>query len=452
MGKWFTKIGEYIDKAWEWLIKFITFGIWQDSVYQRLSLRNAVAYVTRVIYILVNRFSADKISNKAAALTYSTLLSIVPILAILFGIARGFGFDNLLKEQVEKGLLGGATEATKYIFQFVDSYLSQTTGGVFLGVGLIALLWTFISLVNNMESIFNDIWYVNKDRTVYRKVTDYFSMLILMPILIIVSGGLSIFMSTLFNKIEGYALIAPMVRFLIRLIPYVLSWLMFTALYIFMPNTKVKFLYALIAGILAGTMFQAFQYLYISGQVWVSRYNAIYGSFAALPLFLLWMQVSWTICILGAQLTYIMQNFKRYDNYKEVNNASYEYRNYLAVVLMSMICKQYAYGDDKPYSARQLSNKCHIPIQLTQMVLNELTEAELLIMNAPDKSQEEIYLPASGCVNITLAETIDRLSTKGFSFKDFKVDWQNQFKMHYEQLERARKAFRDSGNTPVKDL
>jgi membrane protein len=259
-------------------------------------------------------------------------------------------------------------------------------------------------------------------------------------------------MSTLFNKIEGYALIAPMVRFLIRLIPYVLSWLMFTALYIFMPNTKVKFLYALIAGILAGTMFQAFQYLYISGQVWVSRYNAIYGSFAALPLFLLWMQVSWTICILGAQLTYIMQNFKRYDNYKEVNNASYEYRNYLAVVLMSMICKQYAYGDDKPYSARQLSNKCHIPIQLTQMVLNELTEADLLIMNAPDKSQEEIYLPASGCVNITLAETIDRLSTKGFSFKDFKVDWQNQFKMHYEQLERARKAFRDSGNTPVKDL
>ena len=452
MGAWFTKIVEYIDKVWEWLIKFVTFGIWQDSVYEQLSIRNAVAYVTRVIYILVNRFSADKISNKAAALTYSTLLSIVPILAILFGIARGFGFDNLLKEQVEQGLLGGATEPTKYIFQFVDSYLSQTTGGVFLGVGLIALLWTFISLVDNMESIFNDIWYVKKNRTAYRKVTDYFSMLILMPILIIISGGLSIFMSTLFSKIEGYALLAPMVKFLIRLSPYVLSWLMFTALYIFMPNTKVKFLYALIAGFLAGTMFQAFQYLYISGQVWVSRYNAIYGSFAALPLFLLWLQVSWTICILGAQLTHIMQNFKRYDNYKEVNNASYEYRNYLAVVLMSMICKQYAQGIDNPYSARQLSNKCHIPIQLTQMVLNELMESNLLIMNANDKSQEEIYLPAAGCVDITLAETIDRLSTKGFGFQDFKVDWKSQFKNHYDQLEQARKAFRDSGNTPVKDL
>ena len=135
-----------------------------------------------------------------------------------------------------------------------------------------------------------------------------------------------------------------------------------------------------------------------------------------------------------------------------MNNASYEYRNYLAVVLMSMICKQYAQGDDKPYSARQLSNKCHIPIQLTQTVLNELTEAELLIMNSTDKSQEEIYLPASGCVDITLAETIDRLSTKGFGFKDFKVDWQEQFKTHYDQLEQARLAFRQTGDIQVKDL
>lgn len=451
MGAWFTKIVEYIDKVWEWLIKFITFGIWQDNVYQQLSLKNAVAYVTRVVYILINRFSTDKISNKAAALTYSTLLSIVPILAILFGIARGFGFDSLLQQQIEQGLLGN-NEATKYILQFVDSYLSQTQGGVFLGVGFIALFWTFISLVNNMESIFNDIWYVKKDRNVYRKVTDYFSMLILMPILIIVSGGLSIFMSTLFSKIEGYALIAPMMKFIIRLIPFVLSWLMFTALYIFMPNTKVKFTYALIAGILAGSMFQAFQYLYISGQVWVSKYNAIYGSFAALPLFLLWLQISWTICILGAQLTHILQNFKRYDNYKEVNNASYEYRNYIAVVLMSVICKQYDSGNERPFSARQLSNKCHIPIQLTQQVLNEMTEAGLLLMNSGDKSQEEIYLPASGCVDITLAETIDRLSTKGFSFSDFKVDYQDQFKMPYQQLEQARLAFRQAGDMKVKEL
>ena len=449
---WFNKMVEYIDKGWEILIKFVTFGIWQDNVYQQLSLKNALAYVTRVVYILINRFSTDKISNKAAALTYSTLLSIVPILAILFGIARGFGFDNLLQQQIERGLLGGATEATNYIFNFVESYLSQTQGGVFLGVGLIALFWTFISLVNNMESIFNDIWYVKKDRSPYRKVTDYFSMLILMPLLIIISGGLSIFMSTLFSGIEGYALIGPLMKFIIRLTPFLLSWLMFTALYIFMPNTKVKFVYALIAGILAGTMFQLFQYLYISGQIWVSKYNAIYGSFAALPLFLLWLQVSWTICILGAQLTHIMQNFKRYDNYKEVNNASYEYRNYIAVVLMSMICKQYGSGATKPYSARQLSNLCHIPIQLTQQVLNEMTEAELLLMNAPDKSQEEVYLPASGCTDITLAETIDRLSTKGFGFKDFKVDYQEQFKQPFEQFQQARMAFRETGKTMVKDL
>ena len=147
-----------------------------------------------------------------------------------------------------------------------------------------------------------------------------------------------------------------------------------------------------------------------------------------------------------------MQNFKRYDNYKEVNNASYEYRNYIAVVLMSMICKQYSSGADKPYSARLLSNLCHIPIQLTQQVLNEMTEAELLLMNAPDKSQEEIYLPASGCADITLAETIDKINTRGFGFNDFKVDWKDQFRQHYEQLEQARLSFRQKGAIKVKDL
>lgn len=146
----------------------------------------------------------------------------------------------------------------------------------------------------------------------YRKITDYFSMFLLMPILIVISGGLSIFMSTSLKYIEDFVLLAPILKFLIRLIPFVLTWFMFTGLYIYMPNTKVRFKPALISGILAGTAHQAFQFLYISGQLWVSRYNAIYGSFAALPLFLLWLQISWTICLFGAELTYAGQNIRNF--------------------------------------------------------------------------------------------------------------------------------------------
>ena len=169
------------------------------------------------------------------------------------------------------------------------------------------LLWTVINLITNIEITFNRIWQIKKARSMYRKITDYFSMFLLMPILIVISGGLSIFMSTTLKYIEDFVLLAPILKFLIRLIPFALTWFMFTGLYIYMPNTKVKFKHALIAGVLAGTAHQAFQFLYISGQLWVSRYNAIYGSFAALPLFLLWLQISWTICLFGAELTYAGQ-------------------------------------------------------------------------------------------------------------------------------------------------
>lgn len=122
-------------------------------------------------------------------------------------------------------------------------------------------------------------------------------MILLAPILIVVSAGLSIFTTTTLKEMEDFALLAPIFQFLIRLIPYIFTWFMFTGLYVFMPNTKVRFKHALVAGIIAGTAFQAFQYLYINSQLWVSKYNAIYGSFAALPLFLLWLHISWTICL-----------------------------------------------------------------------------------------------------------------------------------------------------------
>lgn len=270
--------------------KFLTYDIWRITEDEVTKTTFSVYTIIKTIYVCISRFTQDRIVNKASALTYSTLLAIVPILAILFAIARGFGLDNLLESQIISGF-GGPTQATETILLFVDSYLSQAKSGVFIGVGIIMLLWSVLILINNMEVTFNRIWQVKKARTMYRKITDYFSMLLLMPLLLVVSGGLSIFMSTMLKNIEDFTLLAPIVKFLIRLIPFVLTWCMFTALYLFMPNTKVKFKHALISGILAGTAHQAFQFLYISSQVWVSRYNAIYGSFAALPLFLLWLQI-----------------------------------------------------------------------------------------------------------------------------------------------------------------
>lgn len=429
---------------------FLTYDIWritEDEVTQRTF---SVYNIIKTIYLCINRFTKDRIANKAAALTYSTLLAIVPILAILFAIARGFGFDNLMESQIVSGF-GGPTETTEVILQFVNSYLSQTKSGVFIGVGLIMLLWTVLNLINNMEITFNRIWQVQKARSMYRKITDYFSMLLLMPILIVVSGGLSIFMSTMVKNIEDFTLLAPVGKFMIRLIPFVLAWCMFTALYVFMPNTKVKLKHALISGILAGTAHQAFQFLYIGSQLWVSRYNAIYGSFAALPMFLLWLQISWTICLFGAELTYAGQNIRNFSFDKDTRNISRRYHDFVSILITSLIAKRFE-QNLKPYTAEELSEECQIPIRLTRNILYELQEINLLHEVANDqKSDDDAYQPSLDINKLNVALLLDRLDTHGS--EDFKIDKENEFSSQWIALMKAREVYYQSASQVLlKDL
>ena len=358
------------------LWKFLTYDIWRITEDEVTKTTFSLYNIIKTIYLCINRFTKDRLVNNASALTYSTLLAIVPILAILFAIARGFGFSNLMENQVRMGF-GGHNQTTEVILQFVDSYLSETKSGIFIGVGLIMLLWTVINLITNIEITFNRIWQIKKARSMYRKITDYFSMFLLMPILIVISGGLSIFMSTTLKYIEDFVLLAPILKFLIRLIPFALTWFMFTGLYIYMPNTKVKFKHALIAGVLAGTAHQAFQFLYISGQLWVSRYNAIYGSFAALPLLLLWLQLSWLICLFGAELSYASQNVKKFSFERDSTHISRRYKDFLTLLIATLIIKRFAEGGH-PYTADKLSVMYKIPIRITTQILYSLTELGII--------------------------------------------------------------------------
>lgn len=420
------------------LWKFLTYDIWRITEDEVTKTTFSLYNVIKTIYLCITRFTQDRIVTKASALTYSTLLAIVPILAILFAIARGFGFENIMESQIVSGF-GGPTETTETIFRFVDSYLSQTKSGIFIGVGLIMLLWTVVNLINTMELTFNQIWQVPKARSMYRKVTDYFSILLIMPILLVVSGGLSIFMSTMVKNIEDFTLLAPIGKFLIRMIPYALTWLMFTGLYIFMPNTKVKFKHAFISGVLAGTAYQAFQFLYINGQLWVSSYNAIYGSFAALPMLLLWMQVSWTICLFGAELTYAGQNLRNFSFDKDTRNISRRYRDFVSILVMSVITKRFSKGQ-VPYSAELISEECQIPIRLVHQTLYQLQEVGLIHEVLSDKKSESVaYQPSIDINQLNVAFLLEALDTYGS--EDFKIDKENTFNDEWKVLIDAREAY-----------
>ena len=249
--------------------------------------------------------------TQASALTYSTLWAIGPILAVVFAMARGFGYNKYIEMWVRE-VLASHPQVADVIVSFVNSYLIHTRSGIFLGVGLIFMIYTVLMLVNNVEETFNQIWQVNNSRPIIRSFVNYLAMFFLLPIIIVISTGFSIFMETVADKMDDFVILEPIVHKLFSFFPYMLMSLIFIVIYVYLPNTKVRFSCAIVPGILAGIAMHLLQIAYINSQVWVTGYNAIYGSFAALPLFMLWLQISWAICLFGAQLTYTNQNLNRF--------------------------------------------------------------------------------------------------------------------------------------------
>ena len=369
--------------------------------------------VTTLAKFLATEVSTKRVLDSAAALTYSTLLAIVPILAVVFAVARGFGYSKYI-EMWFRDTLSSQPQAAEVLIGFVNSYLVHTKSGIILGMGLLFMLWTVIMLVRNVENTFNSIWQVEKTRELFRTFTDYIAMLFLVPIVIVLMAGISIFMATVAGDLDNYVVLGPIWRFLIRLTPYIILSAIFIALYVFMPNTKVKLSSAIVPGILAGIAMQLLQWLYVHSQIWVTSYNAIYGSFAALPLFMLWVQFSWTICLFGAELTYTTQNREDFAFMADSTQMSHRYKLLLSIMLMSLICKR-TIERGKAYTALELKQKTNIPIRITHDLLYDLCNAGLIgeYFEGDKKSEEPVYLPRGATESISVGEVVDRLEACG---------------------------------------
>lgn len=433
-------------KIKNWL-QFLTVGIWRVTDEEATPLQHRIYACIKIVLLSIRQFTADRIPVRASALTYSTLLSIIPILALLFAIARGLGFDALMENQFRTSV---TQQQAELIITWVNSYLEHAQSGIFIGVGLIMLLWTVLILTDNIERSFNAIWQVKHPRTVFRKITDYFSMLLLLPLLIVISSGLTIFMTTYVKQMDNYLLLGPVLKFLVRMIPYTLTWGMFIGLFVFIPNTKVRLSHAILPGILAGSAFQAFQYFYINSQIWVSNYNAIYGSFAAIPMFLLWTQISWTICLLGAEMSYISQNLDAFSFGKETENISRRYHDFFCTIILAAICKRFEQAK-VPYTAEELSREHRIPIRLTKRILYELQDMHLIYEAVSDEKGRDItYIPGVDINRLTVGMLLTKLDMSGS--EDFKID-NTRYPDSWKVLVKARKEFTEQNNRILlKDL
>lgn len=381
-------------------------GVWNDT------RSNWKVDTIKTINLAVKSFMNTKLQNQASSLTYNTLLAVVPALAILFAIGRGFGFQNLLTSQLFNSL-PSQKKALETAIGFVDQYLAQASQGIFVGVGLVVLLWTLISLMSNIESTFNLIWGVSSDRSMMRKVIDYTAILFLLPILMICSSGLSLVMSATMLDNTIFKIFSPALKIVLDFAPFLLCWLSFTGMYMLFPNTKVKFKYALLSGILAGTGFQILQYLFVSGQLYVSKYNAIYGSFAFLPLLLLWMQLTWTITLSGVVLCYSSQNIFQFSFNNDINAISADYKRKISMVIMAIVAQRF----EKQYPPLRISDFAglyHMPARLVSDVVNELVQAGLLSEVYLGKNNEELaYQPAIDIHLLSLGFVMKKIDTAG---------------------------------------
>ena len=394
------------------IMRFFQTDIWRMSLDDMTPFKRVAVEILKKVLLAIRFFTAKRVMTKASALTYSTLLAIVPILAVVFAIARGFGYNKYIELWFREAF-SSQPQAADIIIGFVNSYLVHTKSGVFLGIGLLFMLYTVMMLVSNIEDTFNEIWQVKKSRSVFRTFTDYLAMFFVFPILIVLTSGMSIFLATVANQMHDFIMLSSAVRLLIDLIPYVLMSCLFIALYVFMPNTRVKVSSAVVPGILAGIAMQGLQFVYIHSQIFLSSYNAIYGSFAALPLFMLWMQISWTICLFGAELCYTNQNLDYYDYDANAGEISHRYRILLCGMLMGHICRRFAEGL-RPYSVLELREVTSVPIRFVTDLLYELIDAHLLVeLTSDEKGEESRFMPAEDLTNMTLGTMIDRLEARG---------------------------------------
>lgn len=355
--------------------------------------------------------TAKRVMNAASMLTYSTLLAIVPVAAVIFAIARGFGYNKYI-EMWFRSALEGHQQVVDVLLGFVNSYLVHTQSGVVFGIGLVFMLYTVLMLTRNIEQVFNDIWNVHQQRDFFRSVTDYLAMFFLLPIFLIVMSGLTLWATSIINMLDEPFVIGPMVKFTLRIAPFLLLVCIITLLYVFMPNTRVKWKNAILPALGASIALELLQHFYINSQMWVSSYNAIYGSFAALPLFMLWVQFTWTIILIGAELSYTEQNVEEFST-SHSPSISTRYRHLLSAMLLSRICKRF-YEGKHPYTISELKDETQLPMRIINELLFDLAKAKLIIEANTDKNSiygETTLLPAESVENITVGVMLSRLES-----------------------------------------
>jgi membrane protein len=334
---------------------------------------------------------------------------------MLFGISKGFGFEKRLEATLMENVPGQEEFMTKVI-AFSTSLLEQTKGGIIAGIGVAVLFWSVLKVLHHIESSLNDIWEISESRSWGRKISDYLSVMLIAPVFILMSGSITVFITTqiteITHKVPLLGYLSPLFSFSFQLMPYVLIWVLFTVIYVLMPNTKVSLKAGILGGIIAGTGYQIFQGIYIQFQIGVAKYNAIYGSFAALPLFLFWVQITWWIVLFGAEISFASQNHITYEYEPGGLKVSPAFKRLLTLQVAHLLIHNFKEGQ-RPLTDSRISECLGMPIRLLHRILRELVSARLFVQTRTKVDGKYGYQPARDINGLSIRNVIEAIDQNG---------------------------------------
>jgi membrane protein len=399
--------------------RYVTEGIWKmdESEYETRFMR-WFSEQLKVFLFTISSFGRNQLVVRSAGLTYYTLMAIVPLAAVVFGVAKGFGFEDRIIAGLYE-VLPRYRPMIDQVTNFAHNMIAQTKGGVIATVGFLVLFWSVIQVFMNVEDSFNYIWEVRRNRGIARKISDYIAILILAPIVLVFFSWTGDQVELTLDGLVRGTFLMPLLEFLSRFIPFVSAWLVFTLIYVVMPNTKVHFMAALKAGVLAGTLFVAVQLFYSYGQGALSRYNEVYGTFAALPLFLIWLNICWMIIMFGAELTFGYQNVKNYQYERAAENVSYDYRRKILLLVMHRIAYAFTKGE-KEMDSDQMAGELNVPVRIIRDALFELERSGLILSVEDEKNKTVRYFPARDVTDLRVYDVIAAVDAHGLATLDMK--------------------------------
>ena len=394
------------------LREFLTTGLWQVELaslppWRRFMLRQLQ------LWVLVGReFAADRCLLHAMSLAFITLLSIVPLLALMFAVLKSFGVQNHL----EPLLLSYLAAGSEPVVDAIIGYINNTSMGRLGAIGLLSLVASALLLLTGVAQAFNNIWGVTETRSIARRFSSYFAVVTLGPVLVVAAISMtgSLESQTLVQRLLDMALVGNLLLLMFKVLPFVAMWLVLAGLYLFIPNARVTLRAALVGGVFGGTLWQLSQWVYVDCQVGVLRYNAIYGTLAALPIFMVWLYLAWAIVLLGVEVTFAVQNLGSVRRDLRGGRVSITGRTRVVLAVLLHLARRFHRGAAPP-TAAVLANELEIPPRLLLGIL-ELLQRLGLVTEVAGGDGASTYLPAREPETLELPDVLHRLAADGSDY------------------------------------